>query len=133
MMSRASVIKVLLVDDHDILRGGLVEVLESFEDLELVGEAVNGLQAVQFCDKLQPDVILMDLVMPEMDGVTATRIIHQKHPNIRIIALTSFEEEKLIEGARQAGVQDYLLKNVTMDELADAIRNAYYGKSTISS
>lgn len=131
-MSLVSVIRVLLVDDHDILRKGLVEVIELFDDLQLVGEATNGKRAVELCADLHPDVILMDLVMPEMDGVAATQAIRQNYPDVQVIALTSFEDEKLIQSAKQAGVYSYLLKNVSIDELADAIRSAYKGKPAFS-
>ena len=131
-MSLVSAIRVLSVDDHDILRKGLVEVIELFDDLQLVGEASNGKRAIELCADLRPDVILMDLVMPEMDGVAATQIIRQNYPDIQVIALTSFEEEKLIQEAKQAGVYTYLLKNVSIDELADAIRSAYRGRPAFS-
>src|SRR3972149_3800941 len=91
-------IRVMLVDDHAVVRSGLGAVLASFEDLKLVGEANNGQEAVRLCEQLKPDVILMDLLMPVMDGVTATKAIHDKWPDIRIIALTSFGDRKLIEG-----------------------------------
>jgi len=127
-MAQLPIIRVLLADDNDTLLNGLEVVLEMFDDLELVGEASTGLEAVNLCEQLQPDVVLMDLVMPEMDGVAATQIIRQKYPAIQIIALTSFDDEKLVQSAIQAGVSDYMLKNVSIDQLATAIRNAYNGK-----
>ncbi len=131
-MNRLQPIQVMLVDDHNVVRSGLATFLRAFDDLELVGEAKNGLEAVQLCHQKQPDVILMDLMMPEMDGIAATRAILGEHPDIKIIAMTSFEEEKLVQGVLAAGAISYLLKNVTADELAKAIRDAVSGRSTLS-
>jgi NarL family two-component system response regulator LiaR len=125
-------IRVLIVDDHAMLRRGLVTFLLSFGDLELVGEAANGVEALRLCDEVQPDVVLMDLVMPEMDGSTATRAIRQRHPQVQVIALTSFREEELVQGALEAGAIGYLLKNASADELADAIRAAHAGRPTLA-
>ncbi len=128
----SEVVRVLIVDDHDIVRRGLVNMLDAFDDLELVGEASGGEQALQMCDTLTPDVILMDLVMPHMNGVTATERIHTMYPDIRIVVLTTFQEENLVQGALEAGAISYLLKNVSIDELANAIRNAYEGRATLA-
>ncbi len=125
-------IRVMLVDDHNVVRSGLATFLRAFEDLELVGEANNGLEAIRLCQEKQPDVILMDLMMPEMDGIDATRAILADCPEIKIIAMTSFEEEQLVQGVLAAGAISYLLKNVTADELAKAIRDAVSGRSTLS-
>jgi NarL family two-component system response regulator LiaR len=131
-MNERKIIRVMVVDDHDIVRGGLINMLESFEDLNFVGEATNGEQAIRQCERLQPDVILMDLVMPSTDGVTAIRHILSIHPHIRIIALTTFKEEKLVHEALQAGAISYLLKNVSIDDLAKAIRGANEGRATLA-
>ena len=104
----------------------------AFDDLELAGEAANGEEAVRLCEQLKPDVVLMDLVMPVMDGAAATRAIRQRCPHIQIIALTSFKEKELVQGALEAGAIGYLLKNVSVDELANAIRDAHAGRSTVS-
>ncbi len=125
-------IRVLVVDDHDMVRSGLSAFLMTTDDLELVGEASDGEQAVQLADELRPDVVLMDLIMPGMDGVAATHAIRSKYPETQVIALTSFGEEKLVRTAVQAGAIAYLLKNVSADQLADAIRAAYAGRSTLS-
>jgi len=122
----------MLVDDHNVVRSGLATFLRAYEDLELVGEAKNGLEAVNLCLKKKPDVILMDLMMPEMDGIAATRAILAECPEIKIIAMTSFEEEALVQGVLAAGAISYLIKNVTSDELAKAIRDAASGRSTLS-
>ncbi len=131
-METSRVIQVMLVDDHNVVRSGLATFLRAYDDLELVGEAKNGLEALNLCRKVQPDVILMDLMMPEMDGIAATRAILADHPEIKIIAMTSFEEEKLVQGVLAAGAISYLLKNVTSDELANAIRAAFSGRSTLA-
>ncbi|MBE2233679.1 MAG: response regulator transcription factor [Anaerolinea sp.] len=122
----------MLVDDHAVVRSGLSTFLMAFDDLELVGEASSGAEAVAKCAHLRPDVVLMDLVMPNMDGATATRAIRQRCPDIRVIALTSFKEGDLVQDALQAGAIGYLLKNVTADELATAIRFAQAGKPTLA-
>jgi NarL family two-component system response regulator LiaR len=131
-MNSSEPIRVMLVDDHTMVRRGLAAFLQVFDDLELAGEAANGDEAVQLCARLLPDVVLMDLAMPDMDGVTATRIIRQRFPSVQVLALTSFTEEKLIQNALQAGAIGYLLKDVTADELAQAIRAAHSGQATIS-
>jgi NarL family two-component system response regulator LiaR len=125
-------IRVLLVDDHAMVRRGLATFLKVFDDFELAGEAPDGQAAVQLCAKLQPDVVLMDMVMPDMDGATATRLIRQQFPSVQVLALTSFKEENLVQGALQAGAIGYLLKDVTADELARAIRAAHAGRATLS-
>lgn len=125
-------IRVLIVDDHTMVRRGLATFLKIFSDLVLAGEADSGESAIQLCDEIIPDVVLMDLVLPEMDGVSAIRAIHQKHPNIKFLALTSFKESNLIKGALDAGAIGYLIKTITADELAQAIRSAHEGQATLS-
>jgi two-component system, NarL family, response regulator LiaR len=131
-MNTLQTIQVMLVDDHNVVRSGLATFLRAYEDLELAGEARNGLEALNLCHKKKPDVILMDLMMPEMDGIAATRAILKDFPEIKIIAMTSFEEEELVHGVLAAGAISYLLKNVTSDDLAKAIRDAVTGRSTLS-
>jgi NarL family two-component system response regulator LiaR len=131
-MIETNPIRVMIVDDHDMVRSGLSVFLEAFDDLELVGEAADGKEAIRLCSELQPHVVLMDLVMPEMDGVAATRAIRQAHPAVQIIALTSFNDQDLVQGALQAGAVGYLLKNASIDELAEAIRSARVGKPTLA-
>ena len=125
-------IRVMLVDDHPMVRRGLATFLKVFDDLELAGEADSGEAAVQLCGQVLPDVILMDLMMPGMDGATATRAIRRQFPKVQVIALTSFKEEGLVEKALQAGAIGYLLKNVSAEELAQAIRAAHAGRATLS-
>ena len=125
-------IRVLIVDDHHMLRSGLRQFIDTFDDLVLAGEARNGAEAVQQCLVDPPDVILMDMVMPVMDGMEATRQILQKNPEMKIIFLTSFQEQDLVEQALQLGAKGYLLKNASAEELANAIRSAHAGRSTLA-
>ena len=125
-------IRVMLVDDHTMVRKGLVTFLKVFDYLELVGEANNGADAIKLCGKVLPDVILMDMVMPDMDGATATTLIRQKYPQVQILVLTSFKEGDLIKKALEAGAIGYLLKDVLADDLARAIRAAHAGRATLS-
>jgi len=131
-MNETHPIRVLLVDDHDMVRRGLAVFLTAYDDFELVGEAAGGTEALAKCAKLQPDVVLMDLMMPDMDGVAATEAVRRDYPEIQVIALTSFHEEKLVESALKAGAIGYLFKNVSIDELAAAIRAAYQGRPTLA-
>ncbi len=131
-MSSQAITRILLVDDHDMVRRGLSVFLLTNDDFELVGEASNGQEALEKCAELQPDVVLMDLMMPVMDGVTAIRIIRERYPETHVVALTSFSEEKLVESALKAGATGYLFKNVSVDELAAAIRAARKGQPTLS-
>jgi NarL family two-component system response regulator LiaR len=131
-MTEAQQIRVIIVDDHAMLRRGLRFFLKGFEDLELVGEATGGAEAIALCAETDPDVILMDMVMPDMDGAEATRAIRRQYPQAQIIALTSFQEQGLIEQALQAGAIGYLLKNVSAEELARAIREAHAGRSILA-
>ena len=102
-------IRVMLVDDHTMVRKGLATFLKAFDDLQLAGEADNGADAIQLCGEVLPDVILMDMVMPGMDGASATRAICQKYPGVQVIALTSFKEGDLVKTALEAGAIAYLL------------------------
>ena len=125
-------IRVMLVDDHTMVRKGLSLFLKAFDDLELVGEAENGVDAISLCENILPDVILMDMVMPDMDGVTAIRTICRKFPQVQVIALSSFKEGDLVSNALKAGAIGYLLKDVSANELARAIRAAHSGRTTLS-
>ena len=125
-------IRVMLVDDHTMVRRGLATFLKAFDDLELVGEAEDGQAAIKLCGKLHPDVILMDMMMPDMDGVTATRKIREQFPKVQVIVLTSFKEEELVKNALEAGAIGYLLKDVSADDLVKAIRAAHEGRATLS-
>jgi NarL family two-component system response regulator LiaR len=131
-MSAANPIRVMIVDDHGMVRRGLGTILKVRADLELVGEASSGAEALSLCQESQPDVILMDLVMPEMGGAEATRLIREQCPDVQVIALTSFQEKELVREALQAGAIGYLLKNVSSEDLAAAIREAHAGRSTLA-
>jgi two-component system, NarL family, response regulator LiaR len=125
-------IKVMIVDDHAVVRSGLGAFLMIFDDLELVGEASSGQEAMKRIGLNRPDVILMDLIMPDMDGATSTRAIRERWPEIQVVVLTSFRDDDLVKSALQAGAIGYLLKNISADELADAIRAAYAGRPTLA-
>jgi NarL family two-component system response regulator LiaR len=120
----SSPIRVLLVDDHLMVRRGLATLLLAFNDVQLVGEAQNGAEALALCATAQPDVVLMDLLMPEMDGVEATHAIRERYPNIRVIVLTSMDEYDYVQRSLAAGAEGYLLKSISADDLAAAIRVA---------
>lgn len=131
-MTETKSIRVMVVDDHAVVRSGLAAFLLAFDDLELAGEAGSGEAAVSLCAQSQPDVILMDLVMPGMDGAAATRAIRQRCPQTQVVVLTSFKEEELVQRALQAGAIGYLLKDVQAEELAEAIRLAHAGQSILA-
>ena len=126
-MAIAHPIQVLLVDDHEIVRKGLAVFLEGFEDMKLVGQAGDGEEAVRLCGEVQPDVVLMDLVMPKMDGPAAIRQIRDLYPAVKVVALTTFRNKELVRETLQAGAVGYLYKDASVDELAGAIRRAYWG------
>lgn len=128
----ASKIRVAVVDDHDMVRQGLLVLLENFDDFELVGDASDGEAAVALCADTKPDIVLMDMIMPGVDGVRATKIILDRWPSIKVIALTSFVDEENVQNALKAGAIGYLIKNVSIDELASAIRRAYHGQPTLA-
>jgi two-component system, NarL family, response regulator LiaR len=125
-------IRVLIVDDHAVVRSGLNAFISSYDDMVLAGEARSGEEAVNMCISEQPDVVLMDLIMPGMDGAAATREIRQKCPRTQIIILTSFKDEVLVQKAIKAGAIGYILKDVQAEEIAEAIRMAHAGKSILS-
>ena len=124
-------IKVLIADDHHVVRRGLLFFLKTQKNIEIVGEAANGLEAVRLASELQPDVILMDLVMPELDGVGATKQIVAKHPHIKILILTSFADQDHVIPAIKAGAAGYQLKDIEPDELSKSIQAVFEGKSQL--
>jgi NarL family two-component system response regulator LiaR len=125
-------IKVMVVDDHPVVRDGLKNMFLVFDDLELIGEAENGSAALAFCQLNTPDVILMDILMPVMDGILATRAICEQYPQVKIIVLTSYPEDNLVQQSLEAGAIGYLLKNAPIDDLANAVRSAYAGRPTLA-
>jgi NarL family two-component system response regulator LiaR len=124
-------IRVMIVDDHAMVRGGLRLFLSNYDDLEVVAEAGDGQEAIDLCPEVRPDVILMDIVMPGVDGPTATARIRRDCPRVQVIALTSFLEEDLVQKALVAGAISYLLKDVGAGRLAEAIRAAHRGRGTL--
>ncbi len=128
MDGSAARIRVLLVDDHTVVRQGLRTFFGLLDDIEVVGEAADGAQAVAAARRLAPDVILMDLIMPGMDGLSAIGFIKAEHPEIEIVAVTSFIEEEKVTAALEAGATGYLLKDAEAEEVAQAIRAAYHGE-----
>jgi two-component system, NarL family, response regulator LiaR len=131
-MNTTEKIKVLIIDDHDIVRQGLIVLLENFDDFEIVADVSGGHAGVAACTQYQPDVVLLDMVMQDMDGVTTARLIRQSCPDAHIIALTSFTDEDTVQNVLKAGAISYLLKNVSVDELAAAVRKAYRGQPTLA-
>jgi len=125
-------IRILLVDEHSAVRSGLKKFIMVNKDLESVGEAADGQEAIQMTALHRPDVILMDLMKPGRGGITATREIHHQYPDVKIITLTSISEQKLVQGALNAGAVGYLQKNITAAELKSAIRAAHAGQMTLS-
>ena len=131
-MTEPDPIRVMIVDDHKVVRSGLSAFLMAYDDLQLVAEADSGEKAIALCRQHEPDVILMDLVMPKMNGAESTRAILEICPDVKIIALTSFKDRELVEGVLKAGAMGYLLKNVDADDLANAIRQADAGNPTLA-
>ncbi len=125
-------VRVMIVDDHAVVRSGLSAFLMAYDDLEFVGEAAGGSEAVQKCPEVKPDVILMDLVMPGMDGVEATSRIRRASPHTQVVVLTSFHEDVHIFPAIKAGALSYLLKDVSPDEIAEAVRAAARGEAVLN-
>ena len=124
-------IRVLVVDDHKVVRSGLEQLLATTDDIELVGTASNGYEAIAAVERLHPDVVLMDLSMPELDGIEATRRISAEHPASRVLVLTSFSDQSRILEALSAGADGYLLKHAEPDDIADGIRAVHAGGSPL--
>jgi len=130
-MDEVEKIKVLIVDDHQVVRQGLRTFLELHEDISVIGEAEDGQQAVEMVRQLGPDVVLMDLVMPHMDGISATQQVLALNSSTKVIALTSFSEDDKVFPAIQAGAASYLLKDVSPDDLVEAIRAVHHGEARL--
>ncbi|MEA3441526.1 MAG: response regulator transcription factor [Chloroflexota bacterium] len=128
---KESPIRILVVDDHRIVREGINSLMEDIEYIQVVGEASNGYEGVALVDSLNPDVVLMDLMMPRMDGLEATRLITEKHPHIRVLVLTSFIADEKVFPAIKAGAMGYLLKDTGSKELIDAIRMVHRGEPSL--
>jgi two-component system, NarL family, response regulator LiaR len=127
-----SPIRIVLVDDHLRVHEAVTTVLKSVEDIVLIGQGSNGAEALQLCEALQPDLILMDIVMPGMNGAEATRLIHQKFPNIKILVLSSLQDDESVHAMLENGAMGYILKGSLTSDLVDTLRTAYSGKSVFS-
>ena len=132
-MSEKNKIKVMVVDDHPLVRHGIKTVFEAYDDIILVAEAENGRQAIEMCSKYRPDIILIDMVMPVLDGAEATKLIIKEWPDVKIIALTSFDDKDLIKKSLKAGAISYILKNVSGAKLVKTIKDVYKGNFVLSS
>jgi two-component system, NarL family, response regulator LiaR len=130
-MSNENLVRTLIVDDHPVVRKGIAFALGAFDDICVVGEASNGEEALRLCGLHHPDVVVMDMMMPGMDGSTATRKIKEQSAGTQVVVLTSFQEAPMVREALKAGAIGYLLKDVAIDELAQAVRNASRGQSTL--
>lgn len=119
------------MDDHDIVRRGLSMFLSGFDDLTLVGEADNGQDALRLCDEIAPNVILMDMMLPDTDGIHLTRAIRDQNPTVQVVMLTSSKDEALVQAALQAGAIGYMLKNISVHDMVHTIRMAHAGKPTL--
>ena len=124
-------IKILIADDHHVVRRGLLFFLKTQKDIEVVGEAKNGLEAVQLVETLQPNIVLMDLVMPELDGIQATKRIKERWPNVEVLMLTSFSDKDHVLPAIEAGAAGYQLKDIEPDDLVESIRAIMRGENTL--
>jgi two-component system, NarL family, response regulator LiaR len=132
-MGEKNKIKVMIVDDHPLVRHGIKTVFEAYDDILLVAEAENGREAIKMCEKYMPDVVLMDIIMPVLDGVEATEQIIKNWPDVKIITLTSFNDEDLIRKSLKAGAVSYILKNISGAKLIKTIKDVYKGKLALSS
>lgn len=128
----ANSIRILIADDHAMVRTGLVTMLNVFDELIFVGAASNGKVAIEMCNDVTPDIVLMDMHMPEVDGITATRIIRQQNPGIKVLALTGFAQDGSVRQALQAGASGFLLKSSSLEELIAAIRGVFAGQIILS-
>ena len=125
-------IKVMVVDDHPLVRHGMKTVFEAYDDIDLVAEAENGKEALEMCEKYKPDIVIMDMVMPILDGAEATSLLVKRFPDIKVIALTSFNDKDLIKKSLKAGAVNFLLKNISGAKLVKTIKDVYKGKYVLS-
>ena len=132
-MSEKNKIKVMVVDDHPLVRHGIKTVFEAYDDILLVAEAENGKEAIEMYEKYRPDIVLMDMIMPILDGIEATDLLIKRWPDIKVIALTSFNDIDLIKKSLKAGAISYILKNISGAKLIKTIRDAHKGKFVLSS
>ena len=131
-MNHSSKIKVIIADDHAVLRDGIKYICMTTSDIQLVGEAANGKDALKLCHELQPDVALIDLMMPGIDGIATTRMIREQYPDVKILILTSFSTQDLVHQAIEAGANSYILKDASTEEIINSIRLTYHGLTIMS-
>jgi len=131
-MTEKKIIKVIVADDHPLVRHGIKTVFEAYDDIEVVAEAENGKEAIEICEKYKPDIVIMDMVMPILDGAEATSQLIKKFPDIKVIALTSFNDKDLIKKSLKAGAVSFILKNITGAKLVKTIKDVYKGKYELS-
>jgi NarL family two-component system response regulator LiaR len=131
-MGASPPIRVILIDDHSWVHEIVARVLEAHEDIQLVAQGSTGQEAIQLCEIYQPNLILMDVVMPRMGGIEATKLLHQKYPQIKILVLSSFQDEDSVRTMLENGAMGYVLKGALMEDLADVIRATYVGKVVLS-
>src|SRR5262245_9765153 len=127
-MGNLNRIRVMAVDDHEILQMGIKFMLLAFDDIELISQAYSGEEALRLCDRAQPNVILMDILMPGMDGIATTRAIRDQYPQVQVVILSSYQHKELVQQAIEAGAIGYLLKGTPIEDIAKAIRSAYVGR-----
>ncbi|HLY24868.1 MAG TPA: response regulator transcription factor [Aggregatilineales bacterium] len=125
-------IRILLVDDHAIVHRAMAALVATFPDLEVVGHAKNGQEAIDLCGEVKPDVVVMDVIMPGMNGIEATRILHERYPEVKVLALSSFQDEATVREMLKAGASGYILKETFNDDVAATIRGVYEGKAIFS-
>lgn len=126
------IIRIMLIDDHIKVHHGMSALIDAFDDLELIAQGSHGKEALDLCARHQPDIVLMDVVMPEMDGIEATKVITERFPEVKVLALSSFRDEESIRKMMQAGAVGYVLKNSSIDDLAHTIRAAHTDKAVFS-
>lgn len=131
-MDESDPIRVMIVDDHAMVRSGLGILLGQYDDLKVVAEAADAEEAIRLCANLQPDLLLMDIILPGINGIEATRQIRQQWPQMKVIVITGFDEEVFIQEALQAGAISYLLKDISIPDLVEAIKAGHAGRSILS-
>lgn len=132
-MANTKLIRIMLVDDHRVVHQALAEMINFVDDFELVAQGSNGAEAIELCNEFLPDVVLMDVVMPVIDGIEATRRIISKHPAIKILALSSFQDDVSVNAMLRSGAVGYVLKNASVDELESIIRAVHEGNTVVDS
>lgn len=125
-------IRIIVVDDHSKVHMAIVALMDIYDDLQLVGHGNNGEDALQLCAEHNPDIVIMDVIMPKMNGIEATRLIHAQYPNIKVLALSSFQDSESVRGMLSAGAVGYILKTTSIEDLANTLRTVQAGKAIFS-